>query len=121
MTISSTTQFLPSRYNGLCFLERKAVSFNFVLGSEQYIITVLDRMFQNETIDGETVRTYIDNPETNRFTYSKDEINEFFSAYGINIVTSESFDEKLTENIQTVLLLQSQSVNWKGNSNYQID
>ena len=122
ISISSTTEFISSKYGEICFLERTIESFNSIINNDSYSVTITDKLFKLENdADGNPVRVYKDRPEVNRFNRSKDQINSLFTSNGVQISTTDDFHSKLIENIGLIVLSESIAVNWKGNSNYILD
>lgn len=122
IAIRSTAKTATTKTKGLSDVVRTMQSYKTDDLNGKTTIVIKSEFFQEKTVtknvDGEekevVERIIVQSDIAEAFSYSRQEIDGFFSAFGITISKTKSYSEQQDANKITILLAQTVDAEWEG-------
>ncbi len=122
IVIRSTAKTATTRTKGLSDVVRTMQSYKTDDLTGETVIVIKSEFFQEKTVtksvDGEeqevVERKIVQSDIAEAFSFKREEIDAFFSAYGTTISKTKSYSEQQDQNKMTILLAQTVDAQWEG-------
>lgn len=122
IVIRSTATTATTRTKGLSDVVRTMQSYKTDDLTGETVIVIKSEFFQEKTVtknvDGEeqevVERKIVQSDISEAFSFRREQIDAFFSAYGTTISKTKSYSEQQDQNKMTILLAQTVDAQWEG-------